>query len=151
MRAATPTRRDCLQALLVGPLAMHTVPARAQAATASVADETWTDSARRRDVPVRVRWPEVDRNGAAPPVVLFSHGLGGTREGGTVWGEAWAAAGFVVVHMQHQGSDLAAVRTTATSFSDKAGLRAATGPAQLLARLQDVGFVLDPGLRQLRA
>ena len=28
---------------------------------------------------------------------MFSHGLGGTREGGAVWGEAWAAAGFVVV------------------------------------------------------
>ena len=76
-------------------------------------------------------------------MVLFSHGLGGTRDGGTVWGEAWAAAGFVVVHIQHPGSDLAAVSRTATSFSDKAGLRAAAGAAQLFARLQDVGFVLS--------
>jgi len=65
-----------------------------------------------------------------------------------VWGQAWAAAGFVVVHLQHPGSDLAAVSRTATSFSDKAGLRAAAGAAQLLARLQDVGFVLNQiGLR----
>jgi predicted dienelactone hydrolase len=124
-------------------MAIGTARSRAQATAASVADETWADTARKRDVPVRVRWPEADHNGAALSVVLFSHGLGGTREGGAVWGEAWAAAGFVVVHMQHAGSDLAAVRGTATSFNDKPGLRAAAGPAQLLARLQDVGFVLD--------
>ena len=70
-------------------------------------------------------------------------GLGGTRDGGTVWGEAWARAGFVVVHLQHPGSDLPAVRAAASSFSDKAGLRAVGSPAQLLARLQDTGFVLD--------
>ena len=40
------------------------------------------------------------RHNAALPVVLFSHGLGGTRDGGAVWGEAWAAADFVVVHLQ---------------------------------------------------
>jgi predicted dienelactone hydrolase len=60
-----------------------------------------------------------------------------------VWGEAWAAAGFVVVHLQHAGSDLAAVRAVANSFTDQRALRSAAGPAQLLARLRDVSFALD--------
>jgi predicted dienelactone hydrolase len=116
-------------------------------------DETWTDSRRQRDVPVRIRWPAntfpVPAGGH--PVVLFSHGLGGTRDGGSVWGEAWVAAGFVVVHLQHPGSDLAAVRAVADSFADRAGLRRAASPQQLLARLQDVRFALDELARRQRA
>lgn len=141
MRALT-TRRTCLKTLLCGAFASRALSAAAQGPPDLVADETWNDSARRRDVPVRIRWPAADSS-AALPVVLFSHGLGGTRDGGSVWGEAWARAGFVVVHLQHAGSDLAAVRASAGSFNDKAGLRAAAGAAQLLARLRDVGFVLD--------
>ncbi len=118
---------------------------------ATVADETWTDPTRRREVPVKVRWPDATRYSGPRPVVLFSHGLGGTREGGTVWGEAWAAAGFVVLHLQHAGSDLAAVRAVDSSFKDKSGLRAAAGPEQLLARLRDVGFVLDEITRRQAA
>lgn len=117
------------------------------------ADESWLDPGRQRTVPVRIRWP---RAGAAPPaggypLVLFSHGLGGTMAGGERWGQAWSAAGFVVLHMQHPGSDLAAVRRQARDFSDKGGLRRAAGPEQLLARLEDVAFVLDELARRQAA
>ena len=116
----------------------------------AVVDDTWTDAVRGRALPVRVRWPDASLPAPAGgrPVVLFSHGLGGTRAGGSVWGEAWAAAGFVVVHLQHPGSDLDAVRAVAGSFSDKQGLRRAAGPLQLLARLQDVVFALDEVARR---
>ena len=106
-------------------------------------DETWLDAARRRELPVRVRWPDDATHPGPRPAVLFSHGLGGRREGGAVWGEAWAAAGFVVVHLQHAGSDLAAVRGVTDSFTDQRALRSLAGPAQLLARLRDVTFALD--------
>ena len=120
---------------------------------AATEDETWTDSRRQREIPVRIRWPSdtLPVPAGARPVVLFSHGLGGTRDGGSVWGEAWVAAGFVVVHLQHPGSDLAAVRAVANSFADRAGLRRAAGPPQLLARLQDVRFALDELARRQRA
>lgn len=131
---------------------------RAQAASPAtgavavpVADETWTDAIRQRSLPVRIRWPDISAPAPAGgrPVVLFSHGLGGTRAGGAAWGEAWAAAGFVIVHLQHPGSDLDAVRAVAKSFDDRQGLRRAAGPLQLLARLQDVVFALDEiGRRQ---
>lgn len=139
-----PARRSCLQTLLAaGAFAAAARKAGAQEGGPTVADETWHDAARRRDLPVRIRWPQLQPAADPAPVILFSHGLGGTRDGGTVWGEAWARAGFVVVHLQHPGSDLPAVRAAASSFSDKAGLRAVGSPAQLLARLQDTGFVLD--------
>lgn len=116
-------------------------------------DNTWTDNRRRREVPVRIRWPSdaLPAPAGGHPVVLFSHGLGGTRDGGSAWGEAWVAAGFVVVHLQHPGSDLAAVKAVTDSFSDRAGLRRAAGPQQLMARLRDVRFALDELARRRRA
>jgi predicted dienelactone hydrolase len=140
-----PNRRQAL-ALTLGALAQPRSRAQTPSpAPGTVANETWTDASRQRSLPVRVRWPSAAIPGPAGgcPVLLFSHGLGGTRAGGSVWGQAWAAAGFVVVHLQHPGSDLDAVRAVASSFSDRQGLRRAAGPQQLLARLQDVIFALD--------
>lgn len=108
-----------------------------------VMDQNWIDPERQRIVPVRLRWPDESRFAAPWPVVIFSHGLGGTREGGSVWGEAWAAAGFVVVHIQHTGSDLDAVRSAARTFTDQRALRTLATPQQLMARLLDVSFVLN--------
>ena len=92
---------------------------------------------------MRIRWPQ----GLAPadgwPVVIYSHGLGGSREGGDVWGHAWATAGFIVVHLQHAGSDIDAARSVARSFQDRAALRKLASGEQLLARLQDMVFALD--------
>lgn len=116
----------------------------ARAQTPGVFDDTWADPVRGRELPLRIRFPAPDTPVPAPgrAVVLFSHGLGGTRAGGAVWGEAWAAAGFVVVHLQHPGSDLEGLR---------AGLRRAASPQQLLDRLEDVRFVLDEIDRRRRS
>ena len=81
-------------------------------------------------------------------MVIFSHRLGGTTDGGAVWGAAWAAAGFAVLHVQHAGNDLAAVRTVAGSFADRRTLRSLAGPQQLMDRLRDIGFVLDEVVRR---
>lgn len=54
------------------------------------------------DIPVRVYLPA----GKPPaPVVLFSHGLGGSREGSAYLGRHWAARGYAAVFLQHPGSD----------------------------------------------
>ena len=133
-----PNRRQAL-ATAIGFSAVPLVFAQSPA----YLDETWQDIRHQRAVPVRVRWPQ----GAAPvdgwPVVIYSHGLGGSRAGGDVWGQAWANAGFVVLHVQHAGSDIDAVRAVASSFRDRAALRTLGSADQLLARLQDVVFVLD--------
>jgi predicted dienelactone hydrolase len=103
------------------------------AAEALVQDEVWLDTARNREVPVLLRWPSAKPQG----VVIFSHGLGGRRTGADVWGSAWAQAGFVVVHLQHAGSDNVALKG---GFS---ALRKAMAPEQLLARVADVKFAID--------
>ena len=111
-------------------------------------DETWQDAKRQRAVPVRIRWPQDAVPAAGWPVVIYSHGLGGSRDGGDVWGNAWAAAGLVVVHLQHVSSDTDAVRGVASSFIDRTALRSVGGAEQLLARLQDVVFALDEMARR---
>ena len=65
-------------------------------------DVTIHDATRNRDLPVRVYLPT---NTTPEPVVLFSHGLGGTRAGSVFLGEHWAARGYVAVFLQHPGSD----------------------------------------------
>ena len=53
-------------------------------------DLTVHDSARQRDVPVRIYLPE----GKGPaPVILFSHGLGGARTNNPYLGKHWSQAG----------------------------------------------------------
>ena len=142
----TMNRRITLASLLC--TALPSLPLQAQETSAAVVDETWVDAARQREVPVKLRWPDASVHLGARPLVLFSHGLGGTRQGGSVWGEAWAAAGFVVLHLQHLGSDLAAVGRLTSTFTDKSALRTAGSPTQLLARLRDVVFALDEVARR---
>jgi len=97
-------------------------------------DETWLDSRRNRVLPVRIRWP---RGGDAQGVIVFSHGLGGNRAAGTVWGQAWRDSGFLVIHVQHPGSDTDAL------FAGPGALKRAASVEQLQVRVQDAHFVID--------
>lgn len=104
-----------------------------------VCEAVWRDGSRARDVPVRIRMPD----GSGPvPVVLFSHGLGGSLEAGTRWARHWAAGGIAVLHLQHPGSDARLLRDDPGRGAFDA-LRAGMSGAQLLARVADVRFVLD--------
>lgn len=62
----------------------------------------WTDTERTRKVPVKIYVPENLKN---CPVIIFSHGLGGSRDGYSMLGKHWASHGYVSVHPQHKGSD----------------------------------------------
>jgi len=93
------------------------------------------DTSRQRELPVLLRLPA----GTGPwPAVLYSHGLGGTRQAGDVWGEAWRAQGIAVIHVQHPGSDAEVLREGGPEM-----LRDAANPEQLVARARDLRFVID--------
>ena len=144
--AMSMRRRDAL--ILAGAAA---VAHQGWAATAPQ-DDTWRDPARARDIPVRLRWPTEP---GPWPLLLYSHGLGGSLEGGDVWGQAWCNAGFAVLHMQHAGSDIELLRGGGVGGGGGGGgainaLRAGATGQQLIARVADVRFVLDDVTRRQR-
>ena len=102
-------------------------------------DLTATDAKRAREIPLRVYLPAAT---APAPVVLFSHGLGGSREGSSFLGKHWAARGYVAVFLQHPGSDDAIWKGQATGQRASA-MRTAATAENFLLRTRDVPAVLD--------
>jgi len=98
----------------------------------------WHDDARDRDVPVKIYFP-------APagkyPVIIFSHGLGGTCDGYEYIGTHWAKNGYVSVHIQHKGSDDAVWRGKANPMQEMK--KAAMDFQSVLNRPKDVAFAID--------
>lgn len=120
--------------------ALFLLLASAPAFAGPICEASWIDASRdNRAIPVRIRMP--DGAGKAP-VVLFSHGLGGSLDSGTRWAEAWSRAGIAVINIQHPGSD--------RSIIGSGGFLAAMSPAQLAARVGDVHFVIDQLSRRKR-
>ena len=97
------------------------------------------DAKRSREIPIRVYLP-ADKKAA--PVVLFSHGLGGNREGSAFLGKHWASRGYVAVFLQHPGSDDSVWKDLPIA-QRMAALKKAAGLKEFLLRVQDVPAVLD--------
>jgi len=97
------------------------------------------DEKRERDLPLRVYLPASQERAAA---VLFSHGLGGSRDGNAFMGQHWAARGYAAVFLQHPGSD-AEVWQGKRMVEARAKLREAASLQNFLLRAGDVPAVLD--------
>ena len=96
----------------------------------------WVDAARKRAVPVKIYSP---KGGDGPyPVILFSHGLGSSRDTYEYLGRHWASYGYVVVHLQHRGSDSAIL-----SGQDGEAFTRATSEEVAFTRPADVRFAID--------
>jgi predicted dienelactone hydrolase len=123
-----------------------------ESSIASVRLEDWTDAARSRTVPVKLFLP------AGPgkaPLVIWSPGLGGTRDAYGYLAEDWQSHGYAVIALTHPGSDNVALREAVRAAG---GLRAgrdavvdaiakiAADPDNLRNRPKDVSFVLDHAL-----
>ncbi len=153
------TRRAvAVAALLVVPAIGCTSPVSAQAsgaattptasydplhvsanATRPTADFDVVDAARQRTIPIRVYRPRSD---GPAPVLLFSHGLGGARTNNPYLGEHWSARGYVVVFLQHAGSDESVWKNVGPLRRMRA-LRGAANAQNFLLRTGDVPAVLD--------
>lgn len=108
-------------------------------AKAQITDYTLQDVERDRQVPIRVYLPKVTE---PAPVILFSHGLGGSRENNPYLGNHWAGQGYVVVFMQHVGSD-ESVWKDVPRHKRLAELKGAASRENAVLRFEDVSFVLD--------
>jgi len=107
-----------------------------------IATGTWRDAARNRDVPYLIRYPA---DVMSAPVVVFSHGLGGTERGAAYYSDHLASQGFAVAHVRHLGSDASiwgGVRPTPGAI-DLGKLRAAVAdPRVSVDRFLDIPFAL---------
>lgn len=109
-----------------------------EAREVEVIDLEWVDSARQREVPARLYLPAPPSAAGPAPLIVFSHGLGGSRFGYSHLGRHWAAQGFASLHLQHRGSDRAV--WTQGVFELVSNLQAAASDANAIARAQDVSF-----------
>ena len=139
-------RRHCLRLGAAAALAAFaTLRVRAAAANGTAAfdalDFDWADARRQRPVPVRLYLPKSTDRAAPLPLVVFSHGIGGSRRGYTWLGQHVARHGIASLHLQHVGSD----RTlwTGSVFGLVGRLQSAAQDAEAVARVQDLRFALD--------
>jgi dienelactone hydrolase len=107
----------------------------------TTSDITWHDADRNRDVPAKIYYP-TDAKGPMP-IIIFSHGLGGSRDGYSYLGKYWASHGYVAVHLTHIGSDTAAVRAGGLDNIKETELEIARDPMDAVDRCRDVSFTID--------
>lgn len=155
-RHALYNRRQCLRLGAAATLGVWAGSGQARAAATAaetstpdftVLDLDWNDPSRQRAVPVRLYLPRATNAAgtvAAPqraPLVVFSHGIGGSRLGYTWFGQHIARHGMASLHLQHVGSD----RTlwSGNVFGLVGRLQAAAQEQEALARVADLRFALD--------
>jgi predicted dienelactone hydrolase len=140
----------CLTAALAAPAAHadSPIPAPAASAPAELAgvpfgtmDFDWRDESRGRSVPVRLYLPDGAAAGKPVPLVVFSHGIGGSRMGYSYLGRYWASQGYASLHLQHVGSDRNL--WAGNPFGLVGRLRDAAQDKEAIARVLDMHFALD--------
>jgi len=135
------TRRRWLQTALAAgaACALPALPALAQGGVGFGAlDLDWVDTARQRAVPVRLVLPH---QGERLPLVVFSHGMGGSRAGYRWLGEHLASQGVASLHVQHVGSDRRLWSGNVLSVVSR--LQEAAQDQEAIARVHDLRFALD--------
>jgi len=145
LRAAPLLLALCAALLAVPARSQETASATTPALTASAGystrDYEWQDAARQRQVPVRLYLPDAARPDQPVPLVVFSHGIGGSRAGYSYLGRYWATQGFASLHLQHVGSDRNL--WLGNPFELVARLQGAAQEAEAVARVRDLSFALD--------
>jgi dienelactone hydrolase len=101
----------------------------------------WTDTARQRPVLAKLYLPSAVPAGQRVPLVVFSHGIGGSREGYSYLGKHWAANGYASLHLQHVGSDRSLWGGNPLAMVSR--LQAAATEGEAIDRVRDLRFALD--------
>ena len=117
----------------------------ASAAEFQVHDLDWFDDERERPVPIRLYQPRISSFATPAPLIIFSHGIGGSRLGYSYLGSYWASHGLASLHVQHIGSDRSI--WFGNPFNLVSRLQEAAQEKEALARVFDLRFALTQILR----
>jgi dienelactone hydrolase len=117
------------------------LPASAAAEGFDAIDLDWVDAHRQRPVPARLYLPRRAAPAAPAPLVVFSHGIGSTRERYRWFGQHLAEQGMACLHPQHVGSDRQVWMGNPLALVGR--LWDAATEAEALARVADMRFGLD--------
>ncbi|MBK1832334.1 hypothetical protein JIN77_16465 [Verrucomicrobiaceae bacterium R5-34] len=128
-----------LLALSTCLIAKEEKPYQPTAADSQIVTRLTSFSYNGREVPLKIYLPPTQQ---PAPLILLSHGLGGSREIGTYLGVRWASAGYVVVAMQHIGSDESIWKDT-PALQRKRALKQAASFSTFVDRMKDVPATLD--------
>src|SRR5262245_40026972 len=136
---SAPFREFALWALLLGgcwelAIGAETPPLEYESATAalkveSIARAVLHDPKRSKELQIRIHYP----TGQGPfPLIVWSHGAGGSKDNYLTLMEHWASRGYVTIQPTHSDSrSLAAKASDPVSFRDWQG------------RPADISFILD--------
>jgi len=145
------TRRQIIKYAITGPMLLTLGCASDPRSNSKIAqpyslrDLDWHDANRNRSVPVRLYLPNVDLSATKIPLIIFSHGIGGSRYGYSYLGRAWATNGFASLHLQHVGSDRK-LWLSGSPFDIVNRLHKAARESEAIARAEDLRFALDQAL-----
>ena len=117
----------------------------ASAAEFQIHDLDWFDDDRERPVPIRLYQPRTFSFATPAPLIIFSHGIGGSRLGYSYLGSYWASHGLASLHVQHIGSDRSI--WFGNPFNLVSRLQEAAQEKEALARVFDLRFALTQILR----
>lgn len=106
------------------------------------------DNARDKQIRLKIYFPET---GSKFPVILFSHGFGGNKDGFAPVGKHWASHGFVVIHPTHFDGMAPSSEPQETSPSTALLSQTRLGnirsrisePKNIRDRVQDLVLILD--------
>lgn len=132
---------------LAGAAAWYPLTGRAAQANASQADGhrildlELFDTDRRRPIPARLYLPRRASPAQPAPLVVFSHGLGGSRMGYRYLGSHWADEGIASLHPQHVGSDRGVWQGNPLDLVQR--LQAAASESEALSRVLDLRHAMD--------
>ena len=83
------------------------------------------------------------KTGGSYPVIVFSHGFGGSKESFSLLGRFWASRGYVVIHPSH-GDSMAKIGEGSRVGSVRGRLRTAISqPDNISKRVGDITLILD--------
>lgn len=104
------------------------------------------DATRDKDLPIRIQYPEADKEHEGPfPLVLFSHGAGGSCDAFVSLSDYLASNGYVVIHPTHSDSlNLLSRDERQTEGRDLLrNPRSIVKKVNLPDRVADVKYILD--------